>query len=126
MPKTTTQVAARTEDDKRRGPRTAEQLKGKAFKRRELEPSGSTLWNAIASANLRRLRIEANLTIEGLAKLMGVSIPLVQQHERGRSRMNAGQIKIYADLLGVSVVEFYAKANIDFVDDALSSKKPAG
>ena len=76
-------------------------------KRRDLEDPVMAKWNAVAAANLRRLRLETGLTVAALAGRIGVSVPLVQQHENGRSRMNAGQVKVYADTLGVGVGEFY-------------------
>ena len=79
--------------------------------RRDLEDPVAARWNAVVAVNLRRLRLATGLSIAGLAHRVGFSTPLVQQHENGRSRLNAGQAKVYADALGVQIEALFAPVN---------------
>jgi transcriptional regulator with XRE-family HTH domain len=47
------------------------------------------------------------VSLDTLAELTGFTKPLVQQHENGRSRVFAGQLKLYAEVLGAELDEFF-------------------
>ena len=76
--------------------------------------------NATVAQNLRRLRIEKGALFADLADAMHVSVGLVKMHEQGTCRLNAGQLKRYADFFGVPLDVFFEpverKAIINRID----------
>lgn len=53
------------------------------------------------------MRQEAGISLDVMAEETGFSRALVQQHENGRSRINAGQLKLYANILGAELDDFF-------------------
>lgn len=56
---------------------------------------------------LRKLRVEAGMTLQDLAAQIGISFQQVQKIEIGVNRISAGMLPIVADALGVELMEFF-------------------
>lgn len=59
---------------------------------------------------LRKLRLEAGMTLQDLADCAGLSHQQVQKYETGVNRISAGMLPVLADTLGVEFTEFYEDA----------------
>ena len=67
--------------------------------------------DAYVGAQIRRRRIAAGLTQQGVAKVLGVSFQQVQKYENGVNRVSAGRLFILARILGTEMIEFYEGLN---------------
>jgi len=56
---------------------------------------------------LRLIRLSKSVTIEQIAKFIGITYQNVQRYERGRGKISAGRLKQLADALGVTPNDFY-------------------
>jgi transcriptional regulator with XRE-family HTH domain len=59
---------------------------------------------------LRKLRLEANLTLQDLADQIGTSHQQLQKYETGVNRVSVGMLPIIGDALGVDINQFFADA----------------
>jgi transcriptional regulator with XRE-family HTH domain len=73
-------------------------------------------------ANLRRIRIEKNLTQEGVAAKSGVSRSTVADIERGDRGATAETLHGLATALDVSLDEFYAPIRTVSIDGRLAAR----
>ncbi|WP_273054278.1 helix-turn-helix transcriptional regulator [Hyphomonas sp.] len=60
--------------------------------------------------NLRRFRLDRNLTLAELGETLGISHQQLQKYETGSNRISAGMLKQAADALRVSVLDFFDDA----------------
>lgn len=65
---------------------------------------------------IRKLRVQADMTLQDLAGRIGVSFQQVQKIETGANRISAGMLPIVADALGVELIEFF--------DDGVQKARP--
>ena len=61
----------------------------------------------LVGKNIRRLRIERGMTLQGLAETISVSHQQLQKYETGSNRLSAGMIPIVSDALGVGLGELF-------------------
>jgi transcriptional regulator with XRE-family HTH domain len=71
----------------------------------------------LVGKKLRKLRLEAGLTLQDLAKQIGVSHQQLQKYETGANRLSVGMLPVVAEALGAEIMEFFEDA------DKASSKK---
>jgi len=64
----------------------------------------------IAGANLRRARERAGLTLEALARGVGISYQQLQKYERGVNRMTITRVWEFSLLLNIGIEELIAGA----------------
>jgi transcriptional regulator with XRE-family HTH domain len=62
---------------------------------------------ALVARNLRRLRVERNLSQEALAADAGIDRTYVSRLERGLENPTVGLLEQLADALGSTIVEFF-------------------
>jgi len=67
---------------------------------------------------LRKLRLDAGLTLQDLAEQIGVSHQQLQKYETGANRLSVGMLPGVAEALGVEIMEFFEDS-----DKASSAKK---
>jgi len=67
---------------------------------------------------LRKLRLEAGLTLQDLAQQIGVSHQQLQKYETGSNRLSVGMLPVIAEALGAGIMEFFEDA-----DKPASAKK---
>ncbi len=67
---------------------------------------------------LRKLRLDAGLTLQDLAEQIGVSHQQLQKYETGANRLSVGMLPGVAEALGVDIMEFFEDA-----EKASSTKK---
>lgn len=60
---------------------------------------------------MRKLRLEANITLQDLASRVGISHQQLQKYETGMNRISAGMLPIVAEALGVELLELYLDAD---------------
>ena len=68
--------------------------------------SAAEIDQAVA-ANMRRLRIERDVTQKSLAEMIGTSHQQIQKYETGAIRLSAGVLSIIADAMDVELIEFF-------------------
>ncbi len=68
--------------------------------------SAAEIDQAVA-ANLRRLRIERDITQKSLAEMIGTSPQQIYKYESGVIRLSAGVLLIIADAMAVELIEFF-------------------
>ncbi len=56
---------------------------------------------------LRKLRLDAGLTLQDLAGQIGVSHQQLQKYETGTNRLSVGMLPGIAEVLGVDIMEFF-------------------
>lgn len=61
-------------------------------------------------ANLRQRRHERGITLHQLAELAGISHQQLQKYETGVNRISAGMLPVFAEALGVELMELYRDA----------------
>ena len=71
----------------------------------------------LVGKKLRKLRLEAGLTLQDLAQQIGVSHQQLQKYETGSNRLSVGMLPVVAEALGAEIMEFFEDA------DKASSKK---
>lgn len=71
----------------------------------------------LVGKKLRKLRLEAGLTLQDLAQQIGVSHQQLQKYETGANRLSVGMLPVVAEALGAEIMEFFEDA------DKASSKK---
>lgn len=59
---------------------------------------------------IRKLRIEAGLTLQTLGQRIGVSHQQLQKYETGANRVSAGMLPIIAEALGAEIMDFFETA----------------
>lgn len=64
--------------------------------------------DAHVGGQVRRHRLIAGITQEDVGKVLGVSFQQIQKYENGTNRMSAGRLFVLANLLHVTVNDFYA------------------
>jgi transcriptional regulator with XRE-family HTH domain len=64
----------------------------------------------LVGVNVRKLRIERNLTLAELAAQLGISHQQLQKYETGSNRLSAGTLCNVAETLGVTI-EFLFRPN---------------
>lgn len=57
----------------------------------------------LVGVNVRRLRLERNLTLAELAEQLGISHQQLQKYETGSNRLSAGTLCNVAETLGVNI-----------------------
>lgn len=72
----------------------------------------------LVGENVRRLRIQRNLTLAGMAADVGISHQQLQKYETGANRLSAGTLSLVASVLGVTIESL-------FQSEAGSPRKPA-
>ena len=87
----------------------------------ELRTEGESLDLRIGRT-VRRIRMRAGLTLEGLAAVSGVSRAMISKIERGQSSASLGSLESLARGLGVPIVNFFSST----VDQEEVSVVPAG
>ena len=60
---------------------------------------------------LRKLRLDAGLTLQDLAGQIGVSHQQLQKYETGTNRLSVGMLPGIAEVLGVDIMEFFEDSN---------------
>ncbi len=60
--------------------------------------------------NIRLFRADRNMTLAELGDALGISHQQLQKYETGANRISAGMLKLTADALCVSVLDFYGDA----------------
>lgn len=60
---------------------------------------------------LRKLRLEADLTLQDLAQQIGVSHQQLQKYETGSNRLSVGMLPVIAEALGAGIMEFFEDAD---------------
>ncbi len=73
----------------------------------------------LVGENVRRLRIQRNLTLSQMAAELDLSHQQLQKYETGSNRLSAGTLCLVAGVLGVSIEHL-------FRTDGAPQKKPAG
>jgi transcriptional regulator with XRE-family HTH domain len=71
----------------------------------------------LVGKKLRKLRLEAGLTLQDLAQQIGVSHQQLQKYETGSNRLSVGMLPVIAEALGAEIMEFFEDA------EKASSKK---
>lgn len=66
-------------------------------------PRSPTDVDRLVGENVRRLRIQRNLTLSQLAAELGISHQQLQKYETGSNRLSAGTVCAVAGALGVSI-----------------------
>ncbi len=56
---------------------------------------------------LRKLRLEAGLTLQDLAQQIGVSHQQLQKYETGSNRLSVGMLPVIVEALGAGIMEFF-------------------
>ncbi|MBI1399636.1 helix-turn-helix transcriptional regulator [Hyphomonas sp.] len=56
---------------------------------------------------LRKLRLDAGMTLQDLADQIGTSHQQLQKYETGVNRISAGMLPIVADVIGTEILEFF-------------------
>ncbi len=64
--------------------------------------------DAHVGGQVRRRRLMAGITQEDVGKVLGVSFQQIQKYENGANRISAGRLYVLANLLNVTVNDFYA------------------
>ncbi|WP_282605661.1 helix-turn-helix domain-containing protein [Pelagibius sp. Alg239-R121] len=64
--------------------------------------------NAYVAENVRRRRLEVNLTQQEVARLLGISFQQLQKYEHGKNRISAGRLYQLAVILETSIDTFFA------------------
>jgi transcriptional regulator with XRE-family HTH domain len=64
--------------------------------------------DAHVGGQVRRRRLMAGITQEDVGKVLGISFQQVQKYENGTNRMSAGLLYVLANLLNVTVNDFFA------------------
>ena len=64
--------------------------------------------DAHVGGQVRRRRLMAGITQEDVGKVLGISFQQVQKYENGTNRMSAGRLYMLANLLNVTVNDFFA------------------
>jgi transcriptional regulator with XRE-family HTH domain len=64
--------------------------------------------DAHVGGQVRRRRLMAGITQEDVGKVLGISFQQVQKYENGTNRMSAGRLYVLANLLNVTVNDFFA------------------
>jgi transcriptional regulator with XRE-family HTH domain len=72
----------------------------------------------LVGRNLRKLRLDAGLTLQDLAQQIGVSHQQLQKYETGSNRLSVGMLPVIAKALGAEIMEFFEDA-----DQPASAKK---
>ncbi len=80
---------------------------------------GPTSLDAIAGANLRRIRISRGFTQERLAERLGITYQAVQRLEAGKIQFSVNRVVELAGILEVTIPDFYRGAGI-FPDVSLT------
>ena len=79
----------------------------------ELTKAGRQWVDRHVGANLRRLRLERNLTQQILADRLEVSYQQLQKYERGTNRLSASTIYDLSWILEVPITAFFEGLDID-------------
>ena len=61
----------------------------------------------LVGRKLRKLRLEAGLTLQDLAQQIGVSHQQLQKYETGSNRISVGMLAVIAEALGAGIMEFF-------------------
>lgn len=61
----------------------------------------------LVGKKLRKLRLEAGLTLQDLAQQIGVSHQQLQKYETGSNRLSVGMLPVVAEALGAEIMEFF-------------------
>jgi transcriptional regulator with XRE-family HTH domain len=72
--------------------------------------------DAHVGGQVRRRRRMAGITQEDVGKVLGISFQQVQKYENGTNRMSAGRLYVLANLLNVTVNDFFA--GLDLMNQA--------
>lgn len=56
---------------------------------------------------LRKLRLDAGMTLQELADRIGTSHQQLQKYETGVNRISAGMLPIIAEVIGAEILEFF-------------------
>lgn len=83
------------------------------MKQSDKKSAGSRLPNETDKAvgiKLRKLRLDADTTLQDLASRIGLSHQQLQKYETGVNRISAGMLPVLADALGVEIMEFFEDA----------------
>jgi transcriptional regulator with XRE-family HTH domain len=81
-------------------------------------PRSPTDIDRLVGENVRKLRIQRNLTLAQLAAELGISHQQLQKYETGANRLSAGMLCSVAKALGVAI-------EILFLGETGTSKKPS-
>lgn len=75
------------------------------MKRQAKKPSGrkGTATDIVVGSNVRRLRVEADLTLAELAAALGISHQQLQKYETGANRVSAGMLYELARVFALPV-----------------------
>lgn len=65
----------------------------------------------LVGRNLRRLRLDAGLSLQELAARIGLSHQQLQKYETGSNRLSVGLLPGFAEALGVDVATFFEDAD---------------
>lgn len=71
---------------------------------------------------LRKLRLQAGWTQEGLAEQIGVSVQQIQHYESGKNKMNTDRLQQLARALDVPVQAFFTEGD-EIVPMAVAEKQ---
>lgn len=72
----------------------------------------------LVGKKVRKLRLEAGLTLQSLAQQIGVSHQQLQKYETGSNRLSVGMLPVIAEALGAGIMEFFEDP-----DQSASAKK---
>ena len=74
-------------------------------------PRAPTDVDRLVGENVRRLRIQRNLTLAGMAADLDISHQQLQKYETGANRLSAGTLSSVADVLGVTIETLFRSAD---------------
>lgn len=80
----------------------------------------STL-DLLIGKKIKEHRLLKNLTLESLAKEIGVTFQQLQKYERGTNRVSAVNLHKIAALLKVSLTEFFLPSYTENIDDSVAA-----
>lgn len=81
---------------------------GHSTKRDGHIPAKSTEFDALLGQSIRRLRVDANMTQQELAKACGISFQQIQKYEQGVNRIAAFRLLQIARALNVPVAQIFS------------------
>jgi transcriptional regulator with XRE-family HTH domain len=76
-------------------------------KNRKKRSRAPTDIDIIVGDNVRKLRLERNLTLTELGDALGISHQQLQKYETGFNRISAGMISNLADILGIQLNDLF-------------------
>jgi len=72
---------------------------------------------------LRKLRLDAGMTLQDLADQIGTSHQQLQKYETGVNRISAGMLPIVAEAVGADVMEFFQDVGADEAQESSAADR---